>query len=450
MKSSKSRMKKVHVYIIICVLAFALCIAIAVSAYYMIICMKRKKNMKHHNSSCNKSVDIEFQKLNLSIRTASEKKVSFESSSQMESLDDHILATTPGKRLGTMVVVENYTVEELSAATAEFSSTNLIEGSMYHGRLKGKNVAIKCTDHDTISKIRFELFNGPVRFHPNIIRLLGVCNGTDSHGLMTTARNEFLVFECAKNGSLKDWLHGGLAIKSHFIASCSCFLTWKQRIKICLDVATALQYMHQIINPCYAHRNIKSRNIFLDEEFHAKVGNFGMEECVRDENDPQIPSSGYLISCFPTTWDIGYMAPESSLGVVTPSIDIYAFGVVLLEILSGNPPIRWRKSESHDDDSRLSEKIKIILDSGNVADDLREFMDHALGENYSLDVAMVLANLARACVDDDPLIRPSAGEVVLKLSELVVEKEEQVIVRESSCRPLVAQPSFSIKDVKGF
>ncbi|GKB76508.1 protein LYK2 [Tanacetum coccineum] len=424
MKSSKSRMKKVHVYIIICVLAFALCIAIAVSAYYMIICMKRKKNMKHHNSSCNKSVDIEFQKLNLSIRTASEKKVSFESSSQMESLDDHILATTPGKRLGTMVVVENYTVEELSAATAEFSSTNLIEGSMYHGRLKGKNVAIKCTDHDTISKIRFELFNGPVRFHPNIIRLLGVCNGTDSHGLMTTARNEFLVFECAKNGSLKDWLHGGLAMKSHFIASCSCFLTWKQRIKICLDVATALQYMHQIINPCYAHRNIKSRNIFLDEEFHAKVGNFGMEE-----------------------W---YMAPESSLGVVTPSIDIYAFGVVLLEILSGNPPIRWRKSESHDDDSRLSEKIKIILDSGNVADDLREFMDHALGENYSLDVAMVLANLARACVDDDPLIRPSAGEVVLKLSELVVEKEEQVIVRESSCRPLVAQPSFSIKDVKGF
>ncbi|KAI3813091.1 hypothetical protein L1987_17807 [Smallanthus sonchifolius] len=449
MSFSESRMRKICVYIVVSVVVFGICIFVAASAFYVIVCRKRKKKTKENYLSCDKSVNLELQQLNLSVRTASEKKVSFES--QIESLDGHVLPTTPGKPAPG--VVESYMVEELSAATAEFSSTNLIEGSVYHGRLKGKNVAIKRIDHDTISKIKFELLQGLTRFHPNIIRLLGVCAGTDSHGSIMTTRDEFLVFEYAKNGSLKDWIHGGLAMKSHFIASCSCFLTWNQRLKISLDVANALQYMHHIINPSYIHGNIKSLNIFLDEEFHAKVGNFGMDACIRDENYPkEIPYLGNLNSSYPTMWDNGYMAPElerSSSGVITQSTDIYAYGVVLLEILSGKSPIKWVKSENNDVQSRLSKEIKVILESGNVGDKLREWMDTALGENYSFDAAMVLANLARACLEDDPLRRPNAGDVVVKLSELVVEREEQVIVRESSCRPLVARP-FPIKDVHDF
>ncbi|KAI3713277.1 hypothetical protein L1987_71851 [Smallanthus sonchifolius] len=440
MSFSESRMRKIRVYIVVSVVAFGICIFVAASAFYVIVCRKRQKRAKENYLSCDKSVNLELQQLNLSVRTASEKKVSFES--QVESLDGHVLPITPGKT--TPGVVESYTVEELSAATSEFSSTNLIEGSVYHGRLKGKNVAIKRIDHDTISKIKFELLQGLTRFHPNIIRLLGVCSGTDSRGSLMTTRNEFLVFEYAKNGSLKDWIHGGLAMKSHFIASCSCFLTWNQRLKICLDVANALQYMHHIINPSYIHGNIKSRNIFLDEEFHAKVGNFGMDACIKDEYYPkEVPYSGNLISSYPTMWDKGYTTPElehSSSSVITPSTDIYAYGVVLLEMLSGKPPIRWVKSENNDVQSRLSDEIKVILESGNVGDKLREWVDTALGENYSFDVAMVLANLARACLEDNPLRRPNVGDVVVKLSELVVEREEQVIVRESSCRPLVAQP----------
>ncbi|KAI3666026.1 hypothetical protein L6452_44664 [Arctium lappa] len=377
----------------------------------------------------------------------------------MESLDDHILPTTPRKVAA--MVVESYTAEELSIATEEFSSTNLIEGSVYHGRLKGKNVAVKCTDPDTISKIKFELFQSPTRSHPNIIRLLGFCIGDGNNTNTIATHDEFLVFEYAKNGSLKDWIHGGLAMKSHFIASCSCFLTWNQRLKICLDVANALQYMHQILNPTYVHGNIKtyvhgnikSRNIFLDEEFHAKVGNFGMEECVRDQNySEEVSSSGYLYSSYPETWDEGYIAPEySNSSAIGPGMDIYAFGVVLLEILSGKPPIRRGKSENKDDGFRLSEKIKLILDSGNAVEKMREWMDHALSENYSFEAAMVLANLAKDCVEDDPLLRPAAGEVVVKLTELVADGggEEEVIVREGSCRPLVAQP-FAIKDVNDF
>ncbi|KAD2073957.1 hypothetical protein E3N88_41901 [Mikania micrantha] len=384
-------MREIRVYIAVGVVAFGICILVVASAFYVIVCIKRKK-MKENYSSCNKSVNLELQQLNLSVRTTSEKKVSFES--QIESLDGHVLPTTPGKTASGLV--ESYTVKELSIATDEFSSTNLIEGSVYHGRLKEKMW----------------------RSNSQIL---------------------FLVFEYAENGSLKDWLHGGLAMKSQFIASCSCFLTWNQRLKICLHVATALQYMHQIINPSYIHRNIKSRNIFLDKEFHAKVGNFGMDTCIQDENHPkEVYSSGNLSSSFPIAWDKGYIAPEhSNSDAFSPSIDIYAYGVVLLEILSGKPPIGRTKSENNDE-IRLSDEIKAILASGKVEDKLREWMDTTLGENYSFDVAVVLANLASACVEGNPLRRPNAGEVVVKLSELVAEREEQVIIQDSSCRPLVA------------
>ncbi|KAH0984580.1 hypothetical protein GBA52_011757 [Prunus armeniaca] len=176
------------------------------------------------------------------------------------------------------------------------------------------------------------------------MRLLGTC--------LTEGQESFLVFEYAKNGSLKDWLHGGLAIKNQFIASCYCFLTWSQRLRICLDVAMALQYMHHIMNPSYVHRNVKSRNIFLDEEFNAKIGNFGMAKCAEnDTDDHQVCSTSPAAS-----WSLGYMAPEYiHQGVISPSIDIFAYGVVLLEVLCGQTPIS-RPSEKGEGNFWLSEK----------------------------------------------------------------------------------------------
>ncbi|KAA8530115.1 hypothetical protein F0562_004824 [Nyssa sinensis] len=308
----------------------------------------------------------------------------------------------------------------------DFNSSNLIEESVFHGRLSGKNLAIKRTQTQIISKIEFGLFHDAIHHHPNIIRLMGTC--------ITDGPDSFLVFEYAKNGSLKDWLHGGLAMKSQFIASCYCFLTWNQRLKICLDVAMALQYMHQIMNPSYVHRNIKSRNIFLDEEFNAKVGNFGMARCVEEDTESSQSSSSH-----PSSWSKGYLGPEYlNLGIIAPSIDIFAYGVVLLEVLSGQTPIT-RSNEKGEGSVWLSEKIKLILESDNAAEELREWMDNALGENYSFDAAVTLANLARACVEDDPSCRPSAGEIVEKLSRLVEElpEAEQFSICESSCKPLV-------------
>ncbi|KDP46302.1 hypothetical protein JCGZ_10142 [Jatropha curcas] len=402
----KSKMWMIGLYIAITGVVVGASIAIA--AAFLVIQLKKKKQ----NSS--KQGDPELQQLSLSVRTTSEKKVSFEGS------DGQIVETTPRK-----VFVETYTVEELRKATEDFSSGNLIDGSVYHGRLNGKNLAIKRTRKETISKVEFRLFHDATHHHPNIIRLLGTSlnDGPDS----------FLVFEYAKNGSLKDWLHGGLAMKNQFIASCYCFLTWSQRLKICLDVAVALQYMHHIMNPSYVHRNVKSRNIFLDEEFNAKIGNFGMARCVEDNiEDPEFHLSN------PASCSLGCLAPEFiHQGTISPCIDIFAFGVVLLEVLSGKTPITGPDNKG-EGSVCLSDKIKSILLSEN-ADELREWMDNALGENYPFDAAVTLANLARSCVDEEPSLRPSAGEIVEKLSRLVEELPEggQMLISESSSKPLV-------------
>nr|POE76784.1 protein lyk2 [Quercus suber] len=410
----KSKMWKIVLYIALS--GVVVCVSIGIAVAFVVIQQKKKKKQ----SSCKGVVDVELQQLGLSVRTTSDKKVSFEGS--QDPLDGRTVEATSRKML-----IETYTVEELRKATEDFNSSNQIEGSVYHGRLNGKNLAIKQTQPDIISKIELGLFHDAIHNHPNILRLLGTCwsEGPDS--------DSFLVFEYAKNGSLKDWLHGGLAMKNQFIASCYCFLTWSQRLRICLDIAMALHYMHHVMNPSYVHRNVKSRNIFLDEDFNAKIGNFGMASYIEEDiGDPQFYSTN------PASWSLGYLAPEYvHQGVISPSIDIFAYGVVLLEVLSGQTPIS-RPNDKGEGSIWLSEKIKSILQSED-ADELSEWMDNALGENYSFEAAVTLANLARACVEEDPSLRPSAGEAVEKLSRLVEElpEGENMLMCESSSKPLV-------------
>ncbi|KAK9272832.1 hypothetical protein L1049_003210 [Liquidambar formosana] len=148
-----SKMWNVGVYIAFS--GVALGVSIAIAAAFLLIQWKKKKQI-----AC-QTGDLELQQLSLSVRTTSEKKVSFEGS--QDTLDGQIIETTPHKML-----VETYTVEELRRATEDFNSSNLIEGSVFHGRLNGKNLAIKRTQAETISKIEFGLFHDAIHHHPNI------------------------------------------------------------------------------------------------------------------------------------------------------------------------------------------------------------------------------------------------------------------------------------------
>lgn len=409
----RKKMRKIGLYIAISGIIIG--VSIAIVAAFMVIQLKKKKQIPLKGGV----QDLELQQLSLSVRTTSDKKVSFEGS-QDPFDQSQVINTTPRNLL-----VENYNVDELRKATEDFNSSNHIEGSVYHGRLNGKNLAIIRIKPNMISKIDFALLHdAAVHHHPNIISLLGTC--------LTEGLDSFLVFEYARNGSLKDWLHGVLAIKNQFIASCYCFLTWNQRLKICLDVAMALKHMHHKMEPSYIHRHIKSRNIFLDEEFNAKIGSFGLARCAEDDIE------GPLYSSNPTTWGLGYLAPEFvHQGVISASLDIFAYGVVLLEILSGKTPIS-RPDEKGGGSVWLSEKIRCLLKSEN-ADELKEWMDNALGDNYSFDSAVTLVNLARVCTEEDPSLRPNAEEIVEKMSRMVEESNEgeQSLTSESSSKPLV-------------
>jgi hypothetical protein len=414
----KKTMRKSEVYIGLIGVAIGAFFALVVTFFFMWL-----KQKKVEENSC-KDRDLELQHLNQSVRTTSDKKVSFEGS--QDTFDSKIVDATPRKML-----LETYTIEDLRKATEDFSSNCHIDGSVFHGCLNGKNMAIKRVKTEMVSKLDLGLFLDANHHHPNIINLLGTSISEGS-----SDSESFLVFEYAKNGSLKDWLHGGLAIKNQFIASCYCFLNWDQRLRICLDVASALDYMHNVMIPSYVHRNVKSRNIFLDEEFGAKIGNFGMASFVENETeDSQFYSTNYA------TWSIGYLAPEYvHQGIVSTSIDIFAYGVILLEILSGQTPISG-SSDRGEGSVWLSDKIKTTLISeNNVNELLREWIDSALGDNYSFDAALKVANIARACVEEDCSLRPNAREIVEKISRLVEEipnEEHQILMSESSCKPLV-------------
>ncbi|XP_058762106.1 protein LYK2-like [Vicia villosa] len=416
----KSKMKKSELFIGLIGVAIGVFFSVVVTVFFIWL-----KKRKVEENSC-KERDMELQHLNQSVRTTSDKKVSFEGS--QDTLDSKIIDATSRKML-----LETYTIEDLRKVTEDFSSSFHIEGSVFHGCLNGKNLAIKRVKTEILSKLELGLFHDSLHHHPNILNLLGLSISEES-----SESESFLVLEYAKNGSLKDWLHGGLAIKNQFIASCYCFLNWKQRLRICVDVASALDYMHNIMSPSYVHRNVKSRNIFLDEEFGAKLGNFGMASFVVNETeDPQFYSSNYA------SWSIGYLAPEYvHQGVVSTSIDIFAFGVVLLEVLSGQTPING-SSDRGEGSVWLSDKVKSILKSenGDVNELLREWIDSALGESYSFDEALKVANIAKACVEEDACLRPNAREIVEKLSTLLLEElpneENQVLMSENSCKPLV-------------
>ncbi|KAI4387918.1 hypothetical protein MLD38_000304 [Melastoma candidum] len=394
------------IYYILSSVAVGVSVAITVVAVVFVLKRRRSQSLCKPRSLAR---DPELQQLGLSVRTTSDKKVSFEGS-QCPLTSSHAPDATPRKP-----IVQMFTIEELRKATEDFGQSNHVEGSVYHGRLGGNDLAVKQIQLENFSKMDFGLFHDATHKHPNIIRLLGTCLLSDE------CSSSYLVFEYAKNGSLRDWLHGGLAIKSQFIASCYCFLTWNQRLRICLDVAMALQYIHHIMNPSYIHRNIRSRNIFLDEEFNAKVGNFGMASCIREDEVAR---------------DKGYLSPEYiAKGSISPGLDIFAYGVVLLEILSGRPPKSQPESDASEDDG--VDKIKGIPRPDDTAE-LRGWMDSALGDDYSPDTAAAIINLATSCTAEDPSTRPTAGDIVERLLRLVEDVPgDHAAMTESLSKPLV-------------
>ncbi|XP_037412350.1 receptor-like protein kinase HSL1 [Triticum dicoccoides] len=223
---------------------------------------------------------------------------------------------------------------------------------------------------------------GKIR-HKNIVKLLCCCTHNDS---------KMLVYEYMPNGSLGDVLHSSKAG----------LLDWPTRYKIALDAAEGLSYLHQDCVPAIVHRDVKSNNILLDAEFSACVADFGVAKVV--EMAGRAPKSMSVIagSC-------GYIAPEYAYTLrVNEKSDIYSFGVVLLELVTGKPPV----------DPEFGEKDLVKWVCGTIDQKgVEHVLDSRLDMAFKEEISRVL-NIGLICASSLPINRPAMRRVVKMLQEV--------------------------------
>jgi serine/threonine protein kinase len=243
------------------------------------------------------------------------------------------------------------------------------------------------------------------------VKLVGMCVGGSEH--------LYLVYEYAENGSLNDCLSDQAAIGRNRFTQSAAYLPWTARVRIALDVASGLEYIHNYTNPSFVHKDVKSSNILLDGQFRAKVANFGMAKSAASSG------AGPLLTRH-ITGTQGYMAPEYlEHGLVIVKADAFAYGVVLLEILSGKEAI-VRSEDGTEKERALSDLIHDVLDGQQQQQtlQLRRFMDPQLHSAFPLDIALSVASLARTCVDFDPALRPSMKDVTFALSKMLAASQD--------------------------
>lgn len=297
-----------------------------------------------------------------------------------------------------------YKFEELDRATANFSDDRRIDGSsVYHGTINGDEAAIKRLKGDVSNEINIlKQIN-----HSSIIRLSGFC---------IHAGNTYLVYQFAGNGSLSEWIHGR---KPDPVSGGPYCLSWKHRVQVAYDVADGLNYLHNYTKPPYVHKNLNSQNVLLDRDFRAKLSNFGLARAVNGE--VYIGESGVQAQLTRhVVGTQGYMAPEYlEHGLIMTQLDVFGFGVLLLELLSGKEPVLLSEDKEGEDVKQpqlLWEMISSVLSGEDVRSKLREFIDPCLQSDYPFDLAFAMAELAMQCVAREPGLRPRMGEVLVSLS----------------------------------
>nr|POE61342.1 isoform 2 of lysm domain receptor-like kinase 3 [Quercus suber] len=270
----------------------------------------------------------------------------------------------------TMDKSVEFSYEELAKATDDFSLNNKLGqggfGSVYYAELRGEKAAIKKMDMQASKEFLSELKVLTNVHHLNLVRLIGYC----------VEGSLFLVYEYIENGNLSQHLHSSRRDP----------LPWSTRVNIALDSARGLEYIHEYTVPVYIHRDIKSANILIDEKFRGKVADFGLTK-LTEYGTASLNSS--LAGTF------GYMSPEyTQYGKISPKID-WDLLLCLKMCLAG----------------LTQENIFIHL--------------------WTLDLVMIthltvckLVELANACTQEDPQLRPSMRLIVVALMSLSSSTED--------------------------
>ncbi|KDP31820.1 hypothetical protein JCGZ_12281 [Jatropha curcas] len=319
----------------------------------------KKKATLDRNGSCLETADL--------LQTKELKKCG---SFEPKIIQDKLFPGVSGY-LGKPIM---YEVKEIMEATVDLHERYRVGGSVYRANINGQVLAVKKIKEDVMEELKIlQKVN-----HSNLVKLMGISSDT--------VGDCFLVYEYVENGSLDKWLHPKFASSSSSVA----FLSWSQRLQIALDVASGLQYMHEHIQPSIVHMDIRTSNILLDSRFKAKIANFSVAK----------------------------LATDSMLS----KADVFAFGVVLLELLSGKKAM---VTKENGEIALLWKEMKGVLEVAEKrVEMLKKWMDPNLEGFYPIDGALSLANLASACTLEKSSARPSMAEIVFNLTVLTQSSPE--------------------------
>ncbi|XP_010269866.1 PREDICTED: probable receptor-like protein kinase At5g47070 isoform X2 [Nelumbo nucifera] len=303
-----------------------------------------------------------------------------------------------------------FSFSELRNATNDFNRMLKIGeggfGSVYKGFIKPPNgqgektvVAVKKLNRDGLQGhkqwVAEVQFLGVVD-HPNLVKLIGYCAVDGERGIQ-----RLLVYEFMPNKSLED----------HLFSKAFPSLPWKRRLEIVLGAAEGLAYLHEGLEIQVIYRDFKSSNVLLDENFKPKLSDFGLAR--------EGPADGHTHVSTAVVGTYGYAAPDYvETGHLTTKSDVWSFGVVLYEILTGRRSLERNRP-------RMEQKLLEWVRQFPV--DSRKFcmiMDPRLQNQYSLNAARRIAKLADSCLCKNPKDRPKMSRVVESLKEAIQVCEE--------------------------
>eukprot|EP00850_Spirogloea_muscicola_P017911 SM000158S02043 [mRNA] locus=s158:225833:228281:- [translate_table: standard] len=295
-------------------------------------------------------------------------------------------------------LLRSFSYLEMKVATKNFNSKNLVGeggfGPVFHGFVddhgKRLDVAVKRLNQAGIQGNKEWLaevcYLGQLQ-HPNVVRLIGYC-----------AENEhkMLVYQYMSRGSLDFALFSGKMPQP---------LSWSLRLKLALEAAKGLAFLHEEADPPVIYRDFKTSNILLDTDWTAKLSDFGLA------TDGPVGDKSHVSTRVMGT--VGYAAPDYMLtGHLTSKSDVYSFGVVLLEILTGLQAVDTRRPRN---EQNLVDWVAPLL---NDRKKVHQLVDRALEGQYSVRGLQKAAALAGHCINRDPKSRPLMSDVVATLQPL--------------------------------
>nr|ADO12863.1 leucine-rich repeat receptor-like kinase [Glycine max] len=293
-----------------------------------------------------------------------------------------------------------FSIQVLRQVTNNFSEENILGrggfGVVYKGVLHdGTKIAVKRMESVAMGNKGQKEFEAEIALlskvrHRHLVALLGYCiNGNE----------RLLVYEYMPQGTLTqhlfEWQEHGYAP-----------LTWKQRVVIALDVARGVEYLHSLAQQSFIHRDLKPSNILLGDDMRAKVADFGL---VKNAPDGKYSVETRLAGTF------GYLAPEyAATGRVTTKVDVYAFGVVLMELITGRKAL---DDTVPDERSHLVTWFRrVLINKENIPKAIDQILnpdEETMGSIYTV------AELAGHCTAREPYQRPDMGHAVNVLVPLV-------------------------------